>query len=435
MPRSAKQILSTSGYVINVIEERGERDKVLRDAYQHSKKVLAVSAMIAGEATISQFTPYKDGVITSRNTFQKYYSQSELRSYIESTLDESAIAAGPGIFLVFRDKDEEQLFLSERQRVRRIWTQLTQREPVAAAPKVSKDLIERNQELFDDFWRACLDLGRVPANPEFEFSERIRAITGSHAKAFQTLQDYYGEEVFKEARRARKDDLLVYFALGLFGERKPYRHMPDGLKRDLRMFFGTYPQAVEEATTLLFSVGNPNNIAKACDEAYRRLSCGELVERHSFTFHRSYLNELPPILRVYVGCATQLYGDIDDIELIKIHMTSGKVSLMRYDDFEGRPIPELIERIKIKLRHQDIDFFEYTGEYEPQPLYLKSRYLRPESPNYGNQQAFDQHLTSLGLFDFSGFGPRAVEFYGTLNAFGYAINAFELARPGPRTKC
>ena len=89
------------GYVINVIEERKERNKVLKDAFLHANKILAVSAMVAGESTISQFTPYKDGVITQRNTFQKYYSQSELRSYIETTLDESAIAVGPGIFFVF----------------------------------------------------------------------------------------------------------------------------------------------------------------------------------------------------------------------------------------------------------------------------------------------------------------------------------------------
>ena len=414
------------GYVINVIEDRSERDRVIRDAYLQCKKILAVSAMIAGEATISQFTSYKDGVITSRNTFQKYYSQSELRSYIELTLDECAIAAGPGIFFIFRDKDEEQLFISERQRVRRTWTQLTQRERIAATPKVSKNLIERNQELFDDFWRSCLDLGRVPANPEFEFSERIRAIAGSHARAFQALQEYYGQELFECAQHARKEDLLVYFALGLFGKRKPYRHMPEGLKRDLKIFFGMYPQAIEQATTLLFSVGNPNNISMACVEAHQRLGCGELVERHSFTFHRHYLKELPAILRVYVGCATQLYGDIDDIDLIKIHMTSGKISLMKYDDFDGSPLPELIERMKIKLREQDIDFFDYIGEHEPQPLYIKSRYLRPDFPNYENQLAFDKQLTNLKLFDFSGFGPSRKEFYSGLATKNLYISQYQL---------
>ena len=112
------------GYVINVIEDRAERDQALKDAYAHTKKLLCVSVMLGSEATTAQFTPYKDGVITQRNTFQKYFTQSELRSYLETTLDESAVAAGPGLFLVFKDKDEEQLFLSSRQKVRRHWQHL-----------------------------------------------------------------------------------------------------------------------------------------------------------------------------------------------------------------------------------------------------------------------------------------------------------------------
>jgi hypothetical protein len=116
------------GFVLNVIEDRKERTDTLIDAWRHADKALIVSVMIAGDSVISQFQPYKDGVITSRNTFQKYYSQGEIRHYIESTLDESAIALGQGIFLIFKDKIEEQIFLSERQHIKRDWKQKTQRQ-------------------------------------------------------------------------------------------------------------------------------------------------------------------------------------------------------------------------------------------------------------------------------------------------------------------
>ena len=76
------------------------------------------------------------------------------------------------------------------------------------------------------------------------------------------------------------------------------------------------------------------------------------------------------MLRIYIGCAIQLYGDIEEMQLIKAHIRSGKVSLMRYKDWE-KETPLLIERIKIKLRDQDIDFFDYVGEYEPTPLLNK----------------------------------------------------------------
>lgn len=415
------------GYVINVIEDRTERSRVLEDAYRHARQALLVSAMLGSESITSRFRPYKDGVVTSRNTFQKYYTQAELRDYIESTLDENAIASGPGVFLVFKDKLEEQLFLSERQRVRRTWTPLTTRERTALEPRVTKELIQRHLALFDDFWQVCLDLGRIPANPEFEFSDRIRHVSGSHRKAFDALTEHHGQELFSRAQEARRGDLLVYFALGLFGRRKPYTHMPESLKRDVKAFFGTYKDALTESRELLFSVGNPANVAQACNEAYQHLGCGELAEGHSLTIHRAYLIELPPILRVYIGCATQLHGDIDDIDLIKIHMTSGKVSLMKYDDFEGRALPELIERIKIKLRGQEIDFFAYTGEYEPQPLYMKSKYLRPDFLRYEQQRQFDYQLAALDLFDFSGFGPKRGDFYDILSQNNYRINTFKLA--------
>lgn len=415
-----------------MIEERKERERALKDAFAHAEKILAVSAMLASDGTVGQFTPYKDGVITKRNTFQKYYSQFELRSYIETTLKTNAIAVSPGIFFVFKDELEEQTFLSERQHIRRDWQQFTQREHVA--PPISIDrqsLLQRHRELFDDFWRTCLDLGRVPANAEFEFSERLRAVAGSHAKAFQIIIEQNGTEPFQRAQSACKGDLLVYFALGLFSKRKPYSHMPAGLKRDIKAFFSDYGGAVNEATNLLFSVGKSENIVSACEEAHSNLSCGLLEPKHSLTIHRSLIDQLPPILRVYAGCATQLYGDTEAVDLVKLHMTSGKVSLMKYDDFEDKPIPEMIQRIKVNLREQEIHVFDYSGFYTPHPLYFKSRLIPQGFTDYEKQVAFDKKLAALDCFDFSGFGPSRDELYAELSHLGLTIDGFDLTWATP----
>ena len=58
------------GYVINVIEERKERDRALRDAFKHADKILAVSAMLAGDSTISQFTPTRMVCLPSATHFK-----------------------------------------------------------------------------------------------------------------------------------------------------------------------------------------------------------------------------------------------------------------------------------------------------------------------------------------------------------------------------
>jgi len=354
------------GFVLNVIEDKEERDDTLRRAYEYADKLLIASVMVAGESVIRQFKPYKDGVITKINTFQKYYSQAEFKYYLESTLNQDAIAVGQGIFIVFKDKLEEQRFLLERQHTRRDWQQKTIRQRKTSERKISKDIVEKHPELFNDFWELCLDLGRIPAVSEFEHSVQIRRIAGSHKKALDALIDYHGEETYKTARYIRKCDLLVYFALGLFGKRQAYTKMPDSLKRDIKAFFGDYNAAIELANEALFSVGNPEVIEQASEEAYKQLKTGEFEQGHHWTIHKNLLPLLPPELRIYVGCATQLYGDIDMFHLIKIHFTSGKVTLLRYDDW-SKDKPILVERVKIKMREQDIDFFDYSnGLYEPQ---------------------------------------------------------------------
>ena len=364
------------GFVLNVIEDKNERDETLRNAWSLAEKILVASVMIAGDSVVSQFLPYRDGVRTSRNTFQKYYSQGEFRGYIERTLDESPIAVGQGIFLVFKDKMEEQHFLLERQHVRRDWLQRTERLPriESFAPKQRKDFLEKNPELFMHFWETCLELGRVPANDEFELSDQVRRIAGSHAKAFEAMRNKNEGDLFDEASSKRREDLLVYFALSLFSKRKPRTQLPVSLIRDIKAFFESPEKAYDEAKAALFQVGKNEVIANACVTAYQKLNHGELIEGHSYIFHKDLLGELPPELRIYIGCATQLYGDISDFHLIKAHMTSGKVSLMRYDVWD-KEHPLLVERIKIKLRDQDIDFYEYGTTFEPPPLHNKDYFL------------------------------------------------------------
>lgn len=362
------------GFVLNVIEDKEERTETLKRAWEYTDKLLIVSVMIASDSIISQFTPYKDGVVTSRKTFQKYYSQGEFRYYLENSLNEQATPIGQGIFIVFKDKEEEQHFLLERQHIHRSWNQKTARVITEHQRAIKPDLIEKHIELFTDFWETCLDLGRIPANDEFEFSDRLRQVAGSHNKAHHALVEHFGNELFEEANQKRRDDLLVYFALSLFEKRQAQTHMPISLKRDIKAFFNSYTAATDESRELLFSVGDNAVIEKACEDAYEQFECGEMQLGHSYTFLKELLSEAPKELRIYIGCATQLYGDLEDIQLIKAHITSGKVSLMGYKNW-GSDTPLLIERIKIKMREQDIDFFDYAGNFQPQPLDNKDLYI------------------------------------------------------------
>ncbi|SEH04850.1 DNA phosphorothioation-associated putative methyltransferase [Candidatus Venteria ishoeyi] len=412
------------GFVLNVIEDPQERLACLREAFKLAQRVLVVSAMLGNAKLLAKFQRFGDGVLTQRNTFQKYYSQGELKAYIESSLGLNAIAVAPGIFYVFRDALDEQVFLSKRFQVRREWRQLTQpTKPIQL--KQQQNLFDKHRQLYEYLWEVALDLGRCPVSSELEQTELIRQAFGSLRKAFDRVVNFYGVDVFEQAQQARAEDLRVYLALEKFSGRKPYTHLPESLKRDVKAWFGDYKNAQAKATQLLFAVGNVKQIQAACEQAQE---LGYLQAHKALTLHRSQIGQLPAILRVYIGCATQLYGDVDSADLIKIHIYSGKVSLMVYDDFANKPLPELQERIKIKLREQAIDFFDYVGEYQPQPLYLKSLYIPPDFPNYEKQHKFDEKLLKTGLFDLSAYGPRRDAFYAALALNKYQVRGFQLVK-------
>ncbi|MGI9885755.1 DNA phosphorothioation-associated putative methyltransferase [Vibrio chagasii] len=388
------------GFVLNVIEDQDERLEALLGAWELADKFLVVSVMLANENYIAQFKPYKDGVITSRNTFQKYYAQSEIKAYIERSLQEGAITVAPGIFYIFKDKLEEQQYLQSKYKRHHKWQQLTSPEPIEAKDK-AKLLITQHQDLFNNFWNTCLELGRIPANDEFEHSDRIRELIGSHKKVFNLLQEMFDTQEFEQAEKSRKEDLLLYFAMGLFEKRKPYTQQPEPLKRDIKALFDDYKTAINLAAELLFAIADTDLIQQQCEKAHTQLPASLLNEGHSLILHRDYIDDLPLLLRVYVGAGLQMYGELDEeIDLIKIHITSGKLTLTAYDDFD-KSVPFLVERIKIKMAEQDIDFFDYVNEERRPPLLNKHLYMPTEHENYKKQQSFDKRLAKLMDIDWN----------------------------------
>jgi DNA phosphorothioation-associated putative methyltransferase len=383
------------GFVINVIEDQDERMVAVLGAWETTNKLLVISAMLGNESYISQFTPYKDGVITSRNTFQKYFSQAELKIYIERTLDEEPIAISPGIFYIFKDKALEQNFLKNRHKRNYEWKHLTAPKPVSEDQ--ARILFTKHQELLESFWLSCLAYGRIPANDEFKDSAQIKEIIGSNKKALKLVTDWFGKEELELAANMRKEDLLIYFALGLFEGRKSYTNLSDDIKRDIKAFFDTHKIALHQAKELLFGIANIEKITKECIKAKEELPASKLSHEsgipHSLTLHKKFIDDLSPLLRVYVYSALQLYGELDDIQLVKIHITSGKVTLLGYEGFEDSPLPQLNERVKIKMAEQDVDFFDYIREDKRPVLLDKIEYIDENFDDFKKQKAFNKRLS------------------------------------------
>ena len=425
------------GFVLNVIENQEERAQTLIEAFSLANQAIIISAMLEGRQK-GAWINRGDGVVTSRNTFQKYYTQSELSEYIETVLDESPISFGPGIFLVFKDKLEEQRYFERKQRSRASVSRLVNRVPRLSRKEKEEKFYFDNKELLDEVWVKWLSLGRKPKLHEIQNVEAIENLFGTTNKALNFIERVHGHELLDEAETLRRNDLLVFLAVRIFDRRRGYRALPEELKKDIGIFFGTQQNAKELATDLLFSVSEVEKISAACFESADQ-GVGWLDRDRSLQLHTSMLEELPPILRVYVSCGLKLYGDISNADIVKIHIQSGKLTLMIYDDFDGKPLPRLIERVKILLRDQSIQFYDYVDNFEPPYLLYKSRFITSDFPNYELQCKFDKNIGDLALYDEFGFDADRAIFDKRLRELGFEVEGFDLRMtgelPGLDDKC
>jgi DNA phosphorothioation-associated putative methyltransferase len=417
------------GFVINVIESFDERVEALLKAWELAERLIVVSVMLSNKNT-PHGEHFRDGVMTQRGTFQKYFTQPEIKAFLQQVLDEEAIPVSPGVFYVFRDKDLEQRFLMDRYRSKRNQLRIPS-NPLRKVPQKRRDCAEeryqKNRESLERLWQQWLSLGRKPDKSEVHDLLSLTEGFGSLAKALRFISSRYNTNVLDEAFTKRSEDLMVYFALNLFEQRRPYKHLERGLQRDIKIFFGDYKTSQATAQSLLFQIAQVESINASCQYAAEH-GLGYLIAGESLQLHVSLVEQLPSLLRVYLGCAAVIYGDYHHADLLKIHIRSGKISLMRYDDFENNALPRMIERVKIKLREQGFDYFSYGEDYEPPFLFYKSRYINEEYPRYPEQVDFEEALTQLQLGDFSGYGPSPSHFISRLNQRRWMVNGFTLIR-------
>jgi DNA phosphorothioation-associated putative methyltransferase len=121
----------------------------------------------------------------------------------------------------------------------------------------------------------------------------------------------------------RRQDLLVYLALAAFHRRPTFSALPEELQYDVRDILGTYKAGCLAADELLFSAGDNEAVDLAC----RTATVGKLTPEALYV-HSSALAFIPPLLRVYEGCARALVGTVGEANVIKLNRRKAKVSYL-----------------------------------------------------------------------------------------------------------
>lgn len=401
-PKRAADVVNL-GFVLNVIEDPAERVEVLVDAWKHTRRVLAVSTLVTGRENYSQADAFEDGLVTIRNTFQKHFEPGELAGLIEHALHAEPIPVELGLCYVFRDIGDQQDFLSRRTRRVIDWEQIHQRLRLLRPSRVRLSLYDRHPELLEDFWKTLVDLGRLPRPEEYERMDELREARITANQAARLFVEKYGDEPLAEARQRRREDLLVYLAAGEFQKRRtPFARLSNPLRFDIKAFFGLYAGACDEARELLFASGDSDEIEAAITDL--EFGWFDASQGH-FTIHRSLLDRLPAILRIYIECAARLYGDPRQADLIKLHVYTGKLTFLHFDDFDGKALPELVTRVKIDLRRLFVLVVDHSEGATHQILFFKERFLPADYPGRESFEQYSKRLRKLGINE-SILGPN-----------------------------
>src|SRR5207237_7396995 len=121
------------------------------------RQLLAVSAQVLLAGRGKEPVELGDGVLTGRGTFQKFYDQAELKSYLEAQLQVEAIPAGIGTFYLFKDESRRQQFLANRFR----------RREILPRRRIAELRLEETRLALEPLMEAIASLGRLPDPTEF----------------------------------------------------------------------------------------------------------------------------------------------------------------------------------------------------------------------------------------------------------------------------
>lgn len=396
-PRRPADVVNL-GFVLNVIEDPRERVETLKSAWHFTKQSLCVSVMLQGKASTAGHKPYRDGFLTSRGTFQKYFDQQELHAFVADTTGQKPLAFAPGIVAVFKDKVVEQEVLLRRHS-RAFFSGDLPRPPYRERIIVARpELRERIAAAINILRIHALQLGRLP-EPDEAPVEALICISENRVswqRALDVLHDdLQADETFTIAGRVRREDLLVHLALSQFPGAPNYRQLPRSIQTDLKSFFKGHSAALEESRRLLFAAGDRQGVRTDVEMAVAD-GLGGMRGTRYFRFRSTILSKLSPRLRVLIGSAEVLQGGVESSDFVEIDLEAPRIVMIICDDIDHL-IPFVIERTFVDLGRLKVS----TDRREPEilPVYFKSRFMPTDDPGRGRQLAFEAALTRTGLFE------------------------------------
>lgn len=363
-------------YVLNVIDDAAERRQTLSKAWELATDVLVVSCRLKWElGTLASAVDSGDGVITSRNTFQHFYTPSEIRQLVEEVTGHRCVSPSPGVVYVFR-RDEDRFAYLAREAITDFEWADSYDYASAVAEIVSFTEDRGRPPLFEEIpsdlvpllgrlsRRALVDIAKQGASPE-------RVAVG-----------------FKRSTL----DTLLYLGTSIFNGRVALNDLPLNVQADIKHCFKSYREACARADRLLAKIRDDTYVRGAMRNSPGKLTASALY------VHRRAVPKIPVVLRLYEYCGFVAAGRPEGWNILKLEHRGRRVAWSSYPEFDKVPHPTLDWTYAVDMASLEGNFQEFGDRANRPLLHRKEEFLMPEDPDVPKYRRLTAAEVKAGLY-------------------------------------
>lgn len=362
-------------YVLNVIEDATERKDTLNRAWQLASKVLVVSCRLKWELSSVSGIESGDGLVTSRDTFQHFFSPNEIRMFVEELTGRRCVSPSPGVVYVFRRDEDRFAYLARETIADFEWTD-SQDYASAVAEVVSFTEERGRPPLFEEIppdllpllgtisRRSMLEIIRKGASPE-------RVATG-----------------FKRTTL----DTLLYLGTSIFTGRVSFNDLPLNVQADIKHCFKSYREACARADRLLAKIRDDTYIRGAMRNSPGKLTASALY------VHRRAVPKIPVVLRLYEYCGFIAAGRPEGWNILKLDHRGRRVSWSSYPEFDTNPHPTLDWTYGVEMTSLEGSLQRFGDRSNRPLLHRKEEFLDPQDPDVDKYRRLTAAEVRAGLY-------------------------------------
>lgn len=365
----------TLTYVVNVIENPAERQRVIEDAWSLSGRCLVVSTRLTWERKQVNGAAVGDGTVTRKNTFQRLFSPAELRSLVEQATAVRAISPVPGVVYAFRRDDDRLAYLARRVAPEQMWQA---GDDIQSAVASVVHFLEQR--------------GRMPELEETPDAllPLLRNVTSRNLAKLTTQEADPGR--VEQGRRSSMLNVLLLLGIEVFNGRSPLQSLSLPIQADIRAFFESYKEACHRADRLLLKLRDDTYLRNVM-----RNSVGKLTPAAIY-IHRRAVENMPVLLKLYEHCGAIAVGRPADWDLVKLSHEGRSVSWLGYPDFDRDPHPRLSWSYSVDMRTLEGSYRSYADSDNRPLLHRKHEFLCFDDPDARKYRRLTEQEVRAGLY-------------------------------------